>query len=63
MDEFEELYKQYKRMQGKINIRNLGLTVRGGKGAGTVTKDINKCLKETGINEVKTNNTSSKEVI
>lgn len=35
----------------------------GGGVAGTVTKAINKCLKETGFSEVKRDNTSCKEDI
>lgn len=61
MDVYEELYRQCSRMQGKINMGNLCLTVLGGKGAGTVTKAINKCLKESGTSEVKRDNTSCKE--
>lgn len=34
-----------------------------GNGADTVTKAINKCLKETGISEVKRDNTTCKEDI
>lgn len=65
MDLYEELYRQCSRMQGKINMGNLCLTVLGGGGgvAGTVTKAINKCLKETGFSEVKRDNTSCKEDI
>lgn len=63
MDVYEELYRQCSRMQGKINMGNLCLTVLGGKGAGTVTKAINKCLKESGTSEVKRDNTSCKEDI
>ena len=53
MDLFEELYRQCGRMQGKINMANLCLTVLGGKGANMVTKAINKCLKEGGSTESK----------
>ena len=63
MDMYEELYRQCSRMQGKINMGNLCLTVLGGKGADTVTKAINKCLKEvgTGTSEGKLEKNSSKE--
>ena len=46
MDLFEKLYRQCGRMQGKINMANMCLTVLGGKGADMVTKAINNCLKE-----------------
>lgn len=61
MDVYKELFRQGSRMQGKINMGNLCLTVLGGKVAGTVTKAINKCLMESGTSEVKRDNTSCKE--
>ena len=43
----EELYRQCGRMQGKINLSNLCLTVLGGQGADIVSKAVNKCVKES----------------
>ena len=43
----EELYRQCCRMQGKINLSNLCLTVLGGQGADIVSKAVNKCVKES----------------
>lgn len=46
MEMFEELYRQCGRLQGKVNIANLCLTVLGGQGADLVSKAVNKCIKE-----------------
>jgi hypothetical protein len=46
MEMHEELYRQCGRLQGKVNIANLCLTVLGGQGADIVSKAANKCIKE-----------------
>lgn len=46
MEVYEELYRQCGRLQGKVNIANLCLTVLGGQGADLVSKAVNKCIKE-----------------
>lgn len=46
MEVYEELYRQCGRLQGKVNIANLCLTVLGGQGADLVSKGVNKCIKE-----------------
>lgn len=43
---YEELYRQCGRLQGKVNIANLCLTVLGGQRADLVSKAVNKCIKE-----------------
>ena len=46
MEMYEELYRQCGRLQGKVNMANLCLTVLGGQGADIVSKAVNKCIKE-----------------
>lgn len=45
-DIFEELIKQAKRLQTKLDISNLCLSVLVGKDADAIGKAITKCMKE-----------------
>lgn len=46
LEVYEKLNRQCRRLQGKINMANLCLTVLGGKGAEVLSKAVNKCIKQ-----------------
>ena len=56
---FEELARQAKFYQGKVNMADLCLTALGGKAADTVTKALTKCLKQKQEEKPALSNTTS----